>query len=163
MRPIFLRPLTLGDLDDFMVWATDFEVTRYARWKPYQSREEAKQFLTTMAEKHPWFQAIVWNDHVIGSISLDQGKGDYRCKAELGYISAKKYWGSGIMTQAVQMAVQRGFQEFGVSRIEAFVSPLNIGSHRVLEKNGFVREAVLRNAVLRKGNLEDLYLYAVVR
>ncbi len=162
-QQISLRPLTSADLDDFMVWATDAEVTRYGRWEPYQSRKVAEQFFSTVVEKHPWFQAIVWKDHIIGSMTLDQGDGDYRCKAELGYVSAKKYWGNGIMTQAVQIAVQRGFEELGVARIEAVVHPENKASHRVLEKNGFVREGVLRKAVLRKGNLEDLYLYAVVR
>ena len=159
---IFLRPLTSADIDDFMVWATDAEVTRYARWEPYHSREAAEDFFSNVVEKHPWFQAIVWNDQVIGSMTLDQGTGDYRCKAELGYVSAKKYWENGIVTQAVQMALQRGFEDLGVARIEAVVHPENKASHRVLEKNGFVREAVLRKAVLRKGNLEDLYLYSVV-
>lgn len=159
---ISLRPLTAADIDSFMVWATDPEVTRYARWKPYQSREEGEQFLKNVAEQHPWFQAIVLGEEVIGSMTLDRGKGDYYCKAELGYVSAKKYWGRGLMTQAVQLALQRGFQELDVARIEAFVSPLNIGSQRVLEKNGFLHEGIMRKAVLRQGNLEDLFLYAIV-
>lgn len=38
-----------------------------------------------------------------------------------------------------------------------------VGSQRVLEKNGFVREAVFKKAIIRKGNIEDLYLYAITR
>ncbi len=115
-----------------------------------------------MVEKHPWFQAIVVNDEVIGSMTLEQGVGDYRCKAELGYVSARKYWGHGHMTHAVALAVERGFKELGVARIEAKVHPANIGSQRILEKNAFVREGLLRKAIVRKGNVEDIYLYEIV-
>ena len=163
INSITLRPLTSADIDAFMVWGTDDEVTKYLRWKSYQSRQEAEDFFSNVVEKHPWFQAIVVNGAVIGSITLEQDVGDYRCKAELGYVSARKYWGYGYTTQAVQLAVERGFQEFDVARIEATVHPANIGSQRVLEKNGFVREGLLRKAILRQGNLNDLYLYAIVQ
>lgn len=160
---ISLRPLTLDDIDEFMIWATDPEVTRYTRWKPYQSLQAAEEFFLNVVSRHPWFQAIVLENNVIGSMTLDPGGGDYRCKAELGYVSAKKYWGHGYMTEAICLAVEQGFKGFGVDRIEAFVCPLNIGSQRVLEKNGFVREAIMKKAVVRQGNLEDLFLYARVK
>ena len=136
---ITLRALTVADIDDFMLWATDDEVTKYLRWESYQSHEEAEIFLKTVAEKHPWFQAIVLNNRVIGSITLDQGKGDRCCTAELGYVSAKQEWGHGYMTQAVQLAVQLGFKNLGVKRIEAYVLPINIASQVVLERSGFIR------------------------
>ncbi|MBX9578071.1 MAG: GNAT family N-acetyltransferase [Chthoniobacterales bacterium] len=160
---ITLRPLTIGDIDAFIVWATDTEVTRHLRWEAYSSRAAAEEFFENVVKKHPWFQAIVVNDKVIGSLTLDKGTGDFRCKAELGYVSARKYWGKGLMTQVVALAVERGFQELGVARIEAKVHPANTASQRVLEKNGFVREALLKKAIVRKGNIEDLYLYALTR
>lgn len=160
---ISLRPLTAADIDAFMVWATDPEVTRHLRWEAYSSRTAAEEFFENIVKKHPWFQAIVVNDEVIGSITLEPGTGDYRCKAELGYVSAKKYWSQGFMSKVVAMAVERGFQELDVVRIEAKVHLANIASQRVLEKNGFVREALLKKGIVRKGNIEDLYLYAIVR
>lgn len=166
MKPrcdISLRPLTAADLDPFMIWASDPEVTRHLRWEAYSSRAAAEEFFETVVKKHSWFQAIVIDSEVIGSITLEKKSGDFRCVAELGYVSAKKYWGHGYMTYAVQMAVQRCFQELDVVRIEAKTHPANAGSQRVLEKNGFVREAVLKKAIIRKGNIEDLYLYALTR
>jgi RimJ/RimL family protein N-acetyltransferase len=160
---ITLRPLTVADIDAFMVWATDLEVTRYLRWEAYASREAAEEFFKTVVKKHPWFQAIVVEGEVIGSMTLEQRAGDFRCVAELGYVSAKKHWRHGFITKAVALAVERGFQELDVVRIEARVHPANLGSQRVLEKNGFVREAHLKKAIIRKGNIEDLYLYALTR
>lgn len=163
MKKIILRPLTVADLDAFMVWATDPEVTRHLRWEPYSSYEDAKIFFKNVVEKHPWFQAIVIDGEVIGSMTLEQKSGDFRCVAELGYVSAKKYWGHGYMTQAVALAVERGFEELKVVRIEAKTHLANIASQHVLGKNAFVREALLKKAIVRKGNVEDLYLYALTR
>ena len=67
------------------------------------------------------------------------------------------------MTKVVALAVERGFQELDVVRIEAKTHLANTASQRVLEKNGFVREALLKKAIVRKGNVEDLYLYALTR
>jgi len=160
---ITLRPLTSSDLDAFMVWATDPEVTQHLRWETYSSRAAAEEFFETVVKKHPWFQAIVVDSEVIGSMTLEKKSGDFRCVAELGYVSAKKYWGRGLMTEAVALALKRGFQELDVVRIEAKTHPNNVGSQSVLEKNGFVREALLKKAIVRKGNIEDLYLYAITR
>jgi len=160
---ISLRPLTITDLDAFMILATDPDVTRHLRWETYRSRQEAEEFFENVVKTHPWFQAIVVDGEVIGSITLEKKSGDFRCIAELGYVSAKKYWGHGYMTQAVQIAVQRGFQELDVVRIEAKTHPANVGSQRVLEKSGFMREALLKKAIIRKGKIEDLCLYALTK
>ncbi len=158
-----LRPLCLADLDSFMLWATDPDVTSHLRWEPYTSRVAAEDFFKNVVEKHPWFQAIIVDGKVIGSMTLEQKSGDFRHIAELGYVSAKQYWGHGFMTQAVMLGLQQGFQELGILRVEAKTHPHNLGSQRVLEKNGFVKEALLKKGIIRKGNIEDLYLYALTR
>ena len=76
---------------------------------------------------------------------------------------SRKYWGSGFATQAVRLAVGKGFEDLGVERIEAFVDPTNIASQRVLEKNGFVKEGLLRNWVVQKGAVKDRLVYAILR
>ena len=160
---IILRPLTIACLDAFMVSAMDAEVTRHLRWEPYFSRASVEQFFKTAAEKYSWFQAIVVDGEVIRSMTLEKKPADFRCVAMLGYVSARKYWGHGYMTKAVALAIEGGFQELDVVHIEANTHPANTGSQRALEKNGFVREALLKKAIARKGNIEDLYLYALTR
>jgi len=150
-QTVTLRFLSLPDIQDFMEWATDNEVTKSLMWNSYSTRSEAKNFFKQVVEKHPWFKAICLGEKVIGSITLDKGKGAHECKAELGYIVARKYWGQGHATEAVRLAVQSGFKDLEVERIEAFVDPENKGSQRVLEKNGFTQEGLLRNCVIQKG------------
>jgi RimJ/RimL family protein N-acetyltransferase len=158
-----LKTFTTADIDDFMEWATDDEVTKYMMWNSYTSRSDAEDFFKNVVENHPWFKAICLGKKVIGSITLDKGKGAHGCKAELGYVISRKYWSNGFATLAINLAIQKGFEDLGVERIEAFVEPSNIASQRVLEKNGFVKEGYLRNFIIQKGVVKDRLVYAILK
>lgn len=107
---------------------------------------------------HYWRQAPS-DGHVV----VEQGSGIHRCRAEVGYAIARKYWGQGFATKAVTRALRIAFGELeGVKRIQALVLPENVASQRVLHKAGFVREGVLRNYVNIKGNIRDCILYGYV-
>ncbi len=53
--------------------------------------------------------------------------------------------------------------ELGLFRLQAGVVDFNLGSARVLEKNGFQEEGVERCAVYKRGVLHDLRRFARVR
>jgi len=163
LEKITLRPLSHTDISDFMEWATDNEVTKYMMWNSYTSMEEAQSFFTAVVDKHPWFKAICCDKKVIGSITLDKGRGAHSCKAELGYVIARKYWNQGFATKAIHLAAKTGFQDLDVKRIEAYVDPTNVSSQRVLEKNGFQREGLLKSCVIQKGTIKDRFLYSLTR
>lgn len=160
---VTLKPFSSADIADFMEWAADDEVTKYMMWNSYGSQEEAEGFFINVVEKHSWFKAICLGKKVIGSITLDKGKSTHSCKAELGYVIARKYWGNGYATQAVRLAVETGFEDLQVERIEAYVDPMNIGSCKVLEKNGFFREGLLKNFVVQKGKIKDRISYSFLK
>jgi [ribosomal protein S5]-alanine N-acetyltransferase len=67
------------------------------------------------------------------------------------------------VSEAVRAASEYALSHFGLARLEAPVFAWNPASMRVLEKAGFVREGVLRNSVLKEGQLIDQVLYALVR
>lgn len=162
-RNITLKTFTHDDLNDLMEWATDDQVTKYLMWDSYRSHSEAETFFIHVIEKHAWFKAICLGQKVIGSMTLEKGQGAYSCKAELGYVIAKKYWGNGFATQAIKLAIHSGFQDLKVERIEAYVDPCNLASQRALEKNHFFREGYLKNWIVHKGILKDRYLYAIFK
>ncbi len=162
-QSVTLKTFTSANIDDFMEWATDDEVTKYMMWNSYTSRSDAESFFTNVVEKHAWFKAICLGEKVIGSITLDKGKGAHSCKAELGYVISRKYWGNGFATQAIKLAIEMGFSDLDVERIEALVEPNNIGSQRVLEKNGFTKEGLLKKCVVQKGIVKDRFLYSFLK
>ncbi|WP_079989535.1 GNAT family N-acetyltransferase [Candidatus Protochlamydia phocaeensis] len=159
---ITLRSLSRDDLKCFYTWASDPEVAQTMTWEAYSSEEEAYKFLVEVAEKHSWFKAICLDGVPIGSVTLSQGKGNAACRAELGYVLAKAYWGKGIATLAVKNAIKQGFNDLGVKRIEALVDPENISSQKVLAKAGLSCEGLLKNYILFKGEMRDRYIYAIV-
>jgi RimJ/RimL family protein N-acetyltransferase len=67
------------------------------------------------------------------------------------------------MTEAVRGVVRHAFASYDLERLEAPVFEWNPGSMRVLEKCGFVREAVLHKSAFKDGQLIDMMLYACVR
>ncbi|MDE7300680.1 MAG: GNAT family N-acetyltransferase, partial [Clostridia bacterium] len=107
--------------------------------------------------------AIVYNDQVAGSIGIfRQGNIHFRT-AELGYYIGVEYWGKGIMTEAVRLACKRVFDNTDIVRIYAEPFAENTGSCRVLEKNGFVLEGIMRKNAYKNGNFRDMKLYALVK
>lgn len=132
-------------------------------WEAYTNEEDALHFLINVAETHPFFKAIVFEGKVVGSITLLPGKGNEACRAELGYVLAKKYWGKGIATAAVIQAIRFGFDELKLSRIEALLDPKNIASRKVLEKAGMQVEGKLKNYMIFKDHVCDRYLFSITR
>ncbi|MEI7488077.1 MAG: GNAT family N-acetyltransferase [Chryseobacterium sp.] len=160
---VSLRPLRSKDADAFFTWAGDKEVTQSLFWDAHSSVEDAKVFLTNVVESHSWFMTIVFNGTPVGAITLDQGRGRAEKRAELGYVLAKKYWGRGIVTKAVKIALQKGFEDLGIVRIEAYVDPHNMGSVRVLEKAGMCKEGYLKKYLIHRGNICDRIIFAMTK
>lgn len=106
---------------------------------------------------------IVYNDQVAGSIGIFR-QGNIHCKAaELGYYIGEEFWGKGIMTEAVRLACKHVFDNTDIVRIYAEPFAENVGSCRVLEKNGFVLEGIMHKNAQKNGVFRDMKLYALVK
>ncbi len=97
----------------------------------------------------------------VGSIGFSEIKEEH--KAEIGYWLGEKYWGQGIMTEAIALAEKFAFKELKLRRITAGVFVFNKGSARVLEKNGYELEGVLRKDVKKDGKIFDAFLYSKIK
>lgn len=159
---ITIRKIELSDADDLMVWATDDEVSRFCTWDTYNSIDQAIDYIKNIAIPHPWSKVICISGRAIGAISVTPNLGNCdKCRAELGYCLARKYWGKGIITRAVKMVVSNIFQECpDLERLEATVDLNNRASQRVLEKAGFHRDGVLRKYRVLKGRTVDVAMFS---
>ena len=99
---------------------------------------------------------------LIGHISMYGVKRLPFSSAFIGYSIDEIFTGQGIATEAVQLVVKHGMEVVGLHRIEAYVSPRNVGSIRVLEKARLQREGLLRQLLFINGEWEDHYLYALL-
>ncbi|MFJ8531566.1 GNAT family N-acetyltransferase [Bacillus sp. NPDC094106] len=82
----------------------------------------------------------------------------------IGYFLAEEYWGKGIATESVHRLVKFLFEKVNVNRIQAEVMPANEVSKKVLLKNGFIKEGLLRQASLWSGKgVIDLEIYGILK
>ena len=109
------------------------------------------------------YRMIVVDGVMVGSVSLEFKEDVFRCDAELGYLISSDHCNNGIGTEAVSMICDGAFANFDLSRITALVDEPNLASRRVLEKNGFVLEGLMNNAVIKNGQYFNLCIYGKLR
>lgn len=107
--------------------------------------------------------AIVIDAEAVGGIGIELRDDVYSRNAKFGYWLGEPFWGRGIMPEAARLVVDYGFQHFDLVRLEAGVFSNNPRSMRVLEKAGFVLEAVNHKAIYKRGELLDEHVYAKFR
>lgn len=159
---VILRRFDLSDLDDFWIWASDERVAATCSWEAYTSKEDLRRFMEETVLPNPWFRAIVAGGRPVGAVSLNIPEAESgRCRGELGYVVAWKWWGKGVATAAVRLATEAALAETeGLERVEALVEVGNQASQRVLEKVGFRREGLLRRYWWNKGLMRDMVMYS---
>jgi len=88
----------------------------------------------------------------------------YGQKAYLGLIIGEsEYWGQKIGEEATKLMVEYAFNELNVYKLQAHINSANTGSWRVAEKNGFIREAVLKRDAYVNGKYLDTYFYCLFK
>ena len=165
---ITLRPWMRKDLDELQKLCEQADRTYLSERMPSPyTLEDAQQWFDHIqkeeASQRGLFRAVCLDDQIMGTISVEM-LGDVRCQdCELGYFLQRSHWSKGIMTKAVQLMCEEAFQQLAINRISALVYAPNIASRKVLEKNNFVIEGLLRQAITKKEQHYDACLYAKYR
>jgi len=158
-----LRPFEPSDAASLAELANDHDVWINLRDRfphPYELKH-AEAFIADAATRNPLTNlAVCVDDRVVGSIGIIPGTDIERVSGEIGYWLGKPYWGRGIMTAALKAATPRFAEQLGLTRVFAAVFTFNVGSARILEKAGYVREAYQRQAAIKEGVVYDQYVYA---
>ncbi len=166
---LLLRRPSLADAESvFSRYASDPDVTRFLGWPMHRSIEDTRRFLE--------FSELEWERWPAGPY-LIESRDDRRLlgstglgfetpfRAATGYLLARDAWGLGYASEALQAIVALA-PDIGVRRLYALCHPEQLASQRVLEKNGFDREGLLRcHSVfpnLKPGEPCDVLCYARV-
>jgi RimJ/RimL family protein N-acetyltransferase len=164
---VVLRSWTLKDADRLAIIANNKNIADNLRDGfpfPY-SISDARNWLNSIIpiNEPPRFFAILSNDLLAGSIGIVTKNDIYRKNVEIGYFLAEDYWGKGIMTKAIKAATAYAFSKFDIIRVYAEPFADNPGSRKVLEKAGFMCEAVFRKNVIKNGIIKDSCIYSVLK
>lgn len=109
------------------------------------------------------WRAISVDGKICGSISIEKKEDVYGADCEIGYMLLDACKGKGIMTEAVSRMCLLAFEKLDIIRITGLAYSPNAASRRVLEKNGFQLEGLLKNAVCKNGNIYDLVFYGKLK
>lgn len=164
-----LRQYTYNDVDAYLNYMKDKEVTRYIPKECIptsllQARMEVDYALDLFRYRRSIYWAIsdLSSDRLIGSCGFNYWNRDHG-RAEISYDLAREYWGKGVMSSAVHAVLEFAFEHMQLHRVEATVTPTNIGSLKVLEKLGFQQEGLLREQKLLHGTFEDAIMLSLLR
>jgi RimJ/RimL family protein N-acetyltransferase len=97
----------------------------------------------------------------IGLVGFKLGSLKYKT-AEIWYKLNQEYWNKGFATEAVVRILEFGFNNLKLHRISAGCATANVGSYKVLEKAGMLREGLSRQLIPLKTGWSDCYEYAIL-
>ena len=158
-----LRPWQIEDAPSLARYANNPRIAENLRdGFPYPYKlSDAEFWISKMANaSNALILAIVIKKEAVGTIGVHLQNDVYRKNGELGYWLAEPFWNQGIMTEVVGYVTKHAFENFDIHRLYSGVFEFNVGSMRVLEKNGFVREAIHRKSVIKNNRIMDEYLYS---
>ena len=161
-----LRPFEARDadavvrrLDDREVWLNLTDQIAH----PY-TRAHADAWIEQCAAQTPTQHFAIDRDgEAIGAAGFDRLGDLARLIAEVGYWLGRDCWGQGYATEALGLLAGHALAEFDFVRLQAHVLAWNPASARVLEKNGFAREATFERGAVKDGRVLDSWLYVRLR
>lgn len=159
---IELKIPTVEDREGLKVMCNAVDRTYLTNRLPYPYTDESADWWINMVTeqdgKTGLWRVIYYDGVLVGNTSVEQKSDVYDCDAELGYMVLTEYWGKGIATAAAREICALAFEKLDITRITSQVYAPNAASIRVLEKTGFVKEGILKNAVRKNGQVFDLWI-----
>jgi RimJ/RimL family protein N-acetyltransferase len=158
-----LRPLVASDAISLATHANDRDVWLNLRDRfphPYTVRDAERYIASLDAEERPTSFGVVIDGEAAGTIGLVPGEDIARRTAEVGYWLGRRFWGRGVVTEALRAVTDHAFAELDMHRVFAVPFVHNAASRRVLEKAGYVLEGRMRRSALKAGEILDQWLYA---
>ena len=130
---------------------------------PY-SINDAISFIRQTQEESPQTSfAIEYDQQFCGAIGLIGQSDVYKKTAEIGYWLGEPYWNKGIATLSVKLVTDYALIELQFIRVHTGVFDYNVGSMKVLMKNGYTKDGVFRKAILKNGRMFDEHRFSITR
>ena len=155
-----MKKLTLDHADSVLRHFANDEINRFSDSSNAENPEDAAEI-------------IEWGLHIfdrqtgafMGEVNytVRRDSNNFIHRVELGYDLGVQHWGKGFMTEAVSAAIPYIFSLENINRIEAVIHPGNLRSQKVVERQGFTREAVLREYAVKNGEYWDMMMYSLLK
>lgn len=134
----------------------------------YHTLEAAKEQMIFFADLETNETGIWWavcsldNKTFYGAGGLNSLSKEHK-KAEIGFWLLPDFWGKGIMTEAMPVICNYGFDNLGLHRIEGLVESENRNCKNAMAKLDFQYEGTMRECEIKNGKYISLDIYAKVK
>ena len=166
---LFLGKITEKDIEELFEIYNNEKVFEYCGIIPKHNKETVRKMIPHFERDFIKKTIIKWgiynkkNSELLGIIEI----GGYNKKLNMvtiGYFLAEKNWNRGYATEAIKTLVKYLFEIVEVNRIQAEVMLQNENSKKVLIKNGFISEGVIREGNVWPGKgLIDLEIFSILK
>ena len=164
---LWLRPIGMGDIEPIYRLAQAAAIAKNTFVPTPYTMEAAEEFARTRRELWRNDEAYVFGiiekraGCFAGCMGLHPVPEHYR--AEIGYWVGEPFWGRGLATEALRLALRFGFETLKLNRIEAGHFVGNPASGRVMQKADMRFESLRRQAVWHRDRFKDLRWYVLLR
>ena len=164
---LLLRRLTENDANEILELRGNPETMKYIPRPLATSVQDALNHIKLINDNIDLNTGINWAITLKGNPKLIGLIGHYRLqpenhRCEIGYMILPEYSGKGITKEAIKAVLEYGFDEMKMHSIEAVIDPDNTASERVLQKNGFVKEAHILENEFHNGKFWDTVIYSML-
>ena len=165
---LLLRPFRATDLPHLQRYATRPEFYEFLSL-PEQTPETVAAFLEhrlkSQEQHHTGRFAFAIElkpvKRVIGSVRIEISDATNK-QGDLGFALDPDHQRRGYMTEAVARVLAFGFGQLSLHRVFATADVENHRSWRLMERLGMIREGLLRQDKLVRGQWRDSFLYAIL-
>jgi ribosomal-protein-alanine N-acetyltransferase len=157
----------MSDAPGIFFQRSDENMIRYLDRAPAKSIDEASTYIKNIIESESKNESISWaltlkgQNKLIGTISFWRIVFEHY-RAEIGYVLHTNYQGKGLMQEAMESVLHYGFSKMKLHSVEANVNPSNVASIKLLERNGFVKEAHFKENYFYNGQFLDSAIYSLI-
>jgi len=150
---------------NYIKWMNDPEVVQFTEQKNKKhTRKNIGLFLKkTNEDIFSEIYGIFYEKNLIGTIKIGNINKIHKT-AEISYIIGnKKFWNKGIATNVVKKICDYIFGKLKLKKIIAGTYSVAISSQKILIKNGFKLEGILKKQILFKNKRIDLHFYGKLK
>ncbi len=171
-KRLWLRPPVMSD---FPAWAELRAASRehLTPWEPAWTENELTRWAFRRRLRihqrdqredlgYAFFLFEAGTGQLVGGLTLSNVRRGVTQAAALGYWVGAPFVRKGLMTEAVRAVIPFAFDGLELHRLEAACLPNNVGSIKVLEKNGFQREGLARKYLRINAHWQDHILFSLL-
>jgi ribosomal-protein-alanine N-acetyltransferase len=161
---LLLRQFVDSDLENVFKGLSDPGIIKYygVSYDTLEAAQAQMQFFADLEKDETgiWWAVCSNNNQMFYGAGGLNSLNKVHKKAEIGFWLLPEFWGKGIMTEALPLIYNYGFDNLGLHRIEGIVETENSNCKKAMAKLDFVHEGTMRECEIKNGRFISLDIYA---